>query len=293
MIIELNRQYQLAGLKEFKVDSVFAPDDQVLPRLSDVPMVDDAPTRSKTTSFKKKDRKDSYLSSNSTDFQSSQHSTSGDRQKELTSFQQVMHDRWQKANANIPEVDQKDILEENPVFNSGKKKSPEHQHHPEFSQSSYLRLRSIEEAFLMRSYFTEESAKKKDTGITEHLRSYGIQKIFDLHQKKDYKEETLFIAAAIFDRYINIVGVNNFPKNKIVHLSTIAVLMSAKLEQPISPSFTRMINLLNAEEKKVVTKQSLIDLEADILVRLGFDFNFPGPMQSLERFMRLLGYDLN
>ena len=33
-------------------------------------------------------------------------------------------------------------------------------------------------------------------------RSYGIQKIFDFHMKKDYKLETLFVAAGIFDRYI-------------------------------------------------------------------------------------------
>jgi len=26
---------------------------------------------------------------------------------------------------------------------------------------------------------------------------------------------------------------------------------------------------------------------------LGFDFNFPGPMQSMERFLRLLNYDQN
>jgi len=129
--------------------------------------------------------------------------------------------------------------------------------------------------------------------MTEHLRSYGIQKIFDLHQKKDYKEETLFIAANIFDRYVNMVGVTNFNKMNIVQLSTISVLMSAKLEQPISPSFTRMINLLSPEEKKNVTKQSLIDLEADILIKLGFDFNFPGPIQSLERYQRLLDYQLN
>lgn len=54
-----------------------------------------------------------------------------------------------------------------------------------------------------------------------------------------------------------------------------------------------MINLLSSEEKKQVTKQSLIDLEMDILLRLGFDFNFPGPIQSMERYLRLLGYDLN
>ena len=38
--------------------------------------------------------------------------------------------------------------------------------------------------------------------LTSQDRSYGIQKIFDFHMKKDYKLETLFIAAGIFDRYI-------------------------------------------------------------------------------------------
>lgn len=88
-----------------------------------------------------------------------------------------------------------------------------------------------------------------------------------------------------------MVGVNKFNKNYIVHLSTISVLMAAKLEQPISPSFNRMIGLLTPDEQKVITKSSLIDLEAQILVKLGFDFNFPGPMQSLERFLRLTNYD--
>jgi hypothetical protein len=64
----------------------------------------------------------------------------------------------------------------------------------------------------------------------------------------------------------------------VIALATIAVLMSAKLEQPISPSFSRMISLLTDEEQKLVTKKDLIDLEANILVALGFDFNFPGPV---------------
>jgi hypothetical protein len=69
--------------------------------------------------------------------------------------------------------------------------------------------------------------------------------------------------------------------------------MAAKLEQPISPSFTRMISLLTEDEKKSVTKQKLIDLETNILIVFGFDFNFPGPLQSMERYLRLLDYDLN
>jgi hypothetical protein len=67
--------------------------------------------------------------------------------------------------------------------------------------------------------------------------------------------ESLFTAAGIFDRYISIVGVQNFDIHRVLDLAVISVLMSAKLEQPISPNFTRMINLLPSEEKKYVTKK--------------------------------------
>ena len=67
--------------------------------------------------------------------------------------------------------------------------------------------------------------------------------------------------------------------------------MSAKLEQPISPSFSRMISLLSDEEKKLVDKKALIKLEAAILTKFGFDFNFQGPISSLERYLRILSYD--
>lgn len=66
--------------------------------------------------------------------------------------------------------------------------------------------------------------------MCEYDRSYGIQKIFDLHQKKEYKPETLFVAAGIFDRYIYMLGLDNFPKSEVVTLATISVLMAAKLE---------------------------------------------------------------
>lgn len=90
-----------------------------------------------------------------------------------------------------------------------------------------------------------------------------------------------------------MVDVKNFRPSQVLHLAVISVLMAAKLEQPISPSFNRMINLLPDEERKYVTKKQLILLEQDIIQKLGFDFNFPGPMQSMERFLRLLNYDQN
>jgi phosphohistidine swiveling domain-containing protein len=61
-------------------------------------------------------------------------------------------------------------------------------------------------------------------------------------------------------------------------LATVSMLMAAKLEQPISPSFSRMIGLLTDEEQLNVSKSGLIQLESDILVVMNFDFNFPGPI---------------
>ena len=73
-----------------------------------------------------------------------------------------MYERWHKANAGIPDIDKKDIVEENPVFNKQMRvDSRPHQHHPEFTQSSYLRLRSLEEVFLMSNYLENLQVKKE------------------------------------------------------------------------------------------------------------------------------------
>lgn len=69
-----------------------------------------------------------------------------------------------------------------------------------------------------------------------------------------------------------------FDEMKIVFIVTTCMLIAAKLEQPIAPSFEKMISLLHEHEKKDITRQKIMDLEASILIILGFDFNYPGPI---------------
>jgi hypothetical protein len=76
----------------------------------------------------------------------------------------------------------------------------------------------------------------------------------------------------------------------MIPLATICTLMSAKLSEPISPSFNRMIDLLSMDEKQYVTKELLKELEAEVLVKLEFDLQLPGPLEPLQRFIGLLGY---
>ena len=67
-------------------------------------------------------------------------------------------------------------------------------------------------------------------------RSYGVQKIFELHDKKEYKIETLFTAVYIFDTYLATIGHWNFNREKLCLLSTTSILLAAKFDEPVSPN---------------------------------------------------------
>ena len=85
-------------------------------------------------------------------------------------------------------------------------------------------------------------------------RDYVARKVIDLHEKKGYRHDTLFVAMGILDRYVMIVGAKNIMNSQLAALATISVLLAAKFEQPVSPSYLRMIQLLTLDEQKLVTK---------------------------------------
>lgn len=117
--------------------------------------------------------------------------------------------------------------------------------------------------------------------------------MFNLHEEKEYKDETIFLAAIIFDKYLSKLGLLNFKKRDLTLLSTTCMLLSAKMYQPLTPSFSAMIRLLLEKENEIVTKDQIIELEAHILITLGFDLNFPNPFTLMERYLRVLNYDQN
>ena len=74
-------------------------------------------------------------------------------------------------------------------------------------------------------------------------------------------------------------------------LATVAILIAAKIEQPISPSFNRMIKLLPKSQQFQVGKEDLIDLEEQIVKTLEFDFSYASPITFLERYQRIMAID--
>ena len=72
--------------------------------------------------------------------------------------------------------------------------------------------------------------------------------IQDLHKKKEYKVETMHLAGAVADRYLSIIIARGKQVPNLFALAACVMLIAAKVEQPISPSFNRMIALLPHSE---------------------------------------------
>ena len=129
--------------------------------------------------------------------------------------------------------------------------------------------------------------------ISINDRAYAVQKIINIHEAKNYCRETLFTAVNIMDRYLVSVGHWNFPRLEMCLLATTALFLAAKMEEHFAPSIEFTLHLLTEKEEENIDKQAVFDLEAKVLVKLGFDLHFPGPVDPMHRFLHLLGYNKN
>ena len=69
--------------------------------------------------------------------------------------------------------------------------------------------------------------------------------------------------------------------------------MAAKLAQPVSPSFTRLISLLQSQNINHIEKQHIVDLEESIIRTLDFNLQNVSAGDFVERYLRLVGFDVS
>ena len=60
------------------------------------------------------------------------------------------------------------------------------------------------------------------------------------------------MACAIFDRYLIKIGFWNFPRLNTLKLALVSLLLAAKLEEPIEPSFDYILQLLNKDQQLTI-----------------------------------------
>lgn len=171
---------------------------------------------------------------------------------------------------------------------------------PEYSNEAYFELLKQEQRSDFRNYLAPQSSQRglnKKVMVKESDRDWAARRILDLCKEKGYRYETSFLAVRILDKFLSMICCNSIAQDKLKqYLLVIAVtstIMSAKLEQPMTPSISRMIKLLSDSEQEYVTKERVMKCEAEILITFDFDFNFVNPWPVLERFTRISGQHNN
>ena len=65
--------------------------------------------------------------------------------------------------------------------------------------------------------------------VTEEVRLYMITVIVEVHRLKNYKEETLYLACSLADRFLAHLTVLGEPSPCLIRLAFVCMLMASKL----------------------------------------------------------------
>ena len=118
-----------------------------------------------------------------------------------------------------------------------------------------------------------------------------VMLIEEFNNLKGYKTDTLYLAVSLADKYLVNIAVKGEKAPCLISLAVVCILMAAKMEQPISPSFNRMILLLYENHKIKLKKADILNLEEKILLTLEFSCHHVSAVPFLERFLRIFGFD--
>ena len=109
------------------------------------------------------------------------------------------------------------------------------------------------------------------TLMNAEIRTKILRIICRLVDRRKYKKETQYIAISIADRYLHyLITKGELPLPANILLATSAVILAAKLEEPVDPLFRVMRSYLPSNVRDKVKLQDLVILEQQILTRLEF-----------------------
>ena len=105
---------------------------------------------------------------------------------------------------------------------------------------------------------------------------------------KGYRPETLFLAINIADRYLALMAVFHNMTPSLIELGVISILLAAKINEHLSPSYYNLIKIINSQQrKKLLSRSNLLVIEVQVLKALKFDVHSTTILFFLERYMRI------
>lgn len=138
--------------------------------------------------------------------------------------------------------------------------------------------------FVNQDQFVIEDVLRMQTFVDKIIRAKMIRKILETHSALKMREETLFLAVYILDRYLS----KKVIKNKDVDLLLVTIIfIAAKYEETI---YVKLFKILNGYKIRLEPAQVIL-FEADVLAVLDFKLNIICPYDFLKRIFLIQKID--
>ena len=113
------------------------------------------------------------------------------------------------------------------------------------------------------------------------MRAYLVDWLTELHMKFKLWQETLYVCVGIIDKYLKVEP--DFKKKDLQCLGITAMHIAGKYEEIYPPELKHLLKVSD----NAVTREQVVKLEFQILLKLDFDMTFPSTYRFLERFSRV------
>lgn len=118
------------------------------------------------------------------------------------------------------------------------------------------------------------------------MRSVLVDWLVEVHQKFKLMPETLFLTINIIDRFLSLRSVP-FVKLQLVGIT--AMFIAAKYEEVYAPSVSQYCYMADGGYQT----EEVLKAERSMLTTLGFNLQYPNPLNFLRRVSKADGYDLH
>ena len=118
------------------------------------------------------------------------------------------------------------------------------------------------------------------------MRAILVDWLVEVHQKFKLLPETLFLTVNVIDRFLSLRSV---PFSKLQLVGITAMFIAAKYEEVYAPSVTQYVYMADGGYEV----EEVLKAERSILTTLGFNLQYPNPLNFLRRVSKADDYDLN
>jgi len=149
----------------------------------------------------------------------------------------------------------------------------------EYAADIFARSLEKETRFLPKSDYMEGQQD-----VNAKMRAILIDWLVEVHMKYHLRPETLFLTGNIIDRYLSLKPVL---RKKLQLLGVVAMLIAAKFEE-IDPPRVHEFSYIT---DNTYDKREILNMEAHVLLTLGFQIAVPIAVHFIDRLCRANGCD--